>query len=98
MSIFVLAQSSDTAAGGAGSFIFPLVLAVGFLLLITLPQRRMRKRQAELQAGLEVGDVVRTVGGIRGTVIEIGDDTATIQIEEGRLVVERRAVSGKIEG
>lgn len=96
MSIYVLAQSTDTAAG-AGSFVFPLLLAVGLLILITLPQRRARKQQAALQSALEVGDLVRTVGGIRGTIIEMDDDTATISVEDGKLVVERRAVAGKVE-
>jgi len=98
MSIYVLAQSTDTATGGAGSFLFPLIIAAGLLILITLPQRRMKKQQARLQSDLAVGDAVRTIGGIRGTIIALDDDTATIQVEDGKLVVERRAVSAKVEG
>jgi preprotein translocase subunit YajC len=97
MSIYVLAQSSDTAAGGGLSSIFLLVLAVGVFFLITLPQRRMRKQQAAMQSTLEVGDSVRTIGGIRGTILSIDDDSATIQVEDGKLIVERRAIAGKIE-
>jgi preprotein translocase subunit YajC len=97
MSIYVLAQSTDTTAGSGLSSIFLLVLAAGVFLLITLPQRRMRKQQTQMQATLEVGDQVRTIGGIRGTIIAIDDDTATIQVEDGKLVLERRAISGKID-
>jgi preprotein translocase subunit YajC len=97
MSIYVLAQSSDTAAGGGLSSIFLLVLAAGVFFLITLPQRRMRKQQSQMQSTLDVGDNIRTIGGIRGTILEIDEDKATIQVEDGKLVVERRAISGKID-
>lgn len=95
MSMFVLAQDGATTGGGGFTAFLPLVLAIGFLFLITLPQRRMKKRQAALQAALQVGDEVRTAGGIRGRVIELDDDTAVIEVESGRLRVERRAISGK---
>ena len=98
MSIYVLAQSTDTTTGGGLISLLPLLLGVGLLILITLPQRRMRKQQAQLQSSLEVGDEVRTIGGIRGTVIALDDDTATVQVLDGKLLVERRAIAGKIGG
>lgn len=98
MLMYVLAQQTETTGSGGLTAFLPLLLAVGFLFLITLPQRRMRKQQAQLQQALEVGDQVRTAGGIRGRVISLEEETAVIEIESGRMVVERRAISGKIEG
>lgn len=91
----VLAQEATEGGGGLAAFL-PLLLAVGFLFLIMLPQRRMRKQQQQLQASLEVGDTVRTAGGIHGRVVEIDDATVVIEVESGRLRLERRAVSGKV--
>ena len=96
MTMYVLAQDATSTGSGFTAFL-PLLLAVGFLFLITLPQRRMRKQQAALQEALAVGDLVRTAGGIRGRVLALDSDTATIEIEDGRMIVERRAISGKIE-
>jgi preprotein translocase subunit YajC len=92
----VLAQESTETGGGLAAFL-PLLLAVGFLFLIMLPQRRMRKKQQELQTSLTVGDAVRTAGGIHGRIVEMDDSSVVIDVESGRLRVERRAISGKIE-
>jgi preprotein translocase YajC subunit len=95
MTMYLVAQETPTA-GGFGAFL-PLLLIVGLFFMITLPQRRMRKQQAALQESVAVGDLVRTAGGIRGRVISLDTDTATIEIESGQMVVERRAISAKIE-
>ena len=61
------------------------------------PSAGCASSRLQLQQALEVGDQVRTAGGIRGRVISLEEDTAVIEIESGRMVVERRAISGKIE-
>ena len=93
----VLAQEPTETGGGLAAFL-PILLAVGFLFLIMLPQRRMRKQQQQLQSSLQVGDSVRTAGGIHGRILELDEETALLEVESGRIRVERRAVSGKVEG
>ena len=92
----VLAQETTETGGGLAAFL-PILLAVGFLFLIMLPQRRMRKQQQQLQSSLVVGDAVRTAGGIHGRIVELDETTALLEVESGRIRVERRAVSGKVE-
>jgi preprotein translocase subunit YajC len=93
---FVLAETGATGGGGLTAFL-PLLLAVGFLFLITVPQRRMRKQAAALQESLSVGDKVRTAGGIHGRILSIDDGTVLIEVEVGTLRLERRAIAAKLE-
>lgn len=90
-------DATQTTGGGLTAFL-PLLLAVAFLFVITLPQRRMRKQQQALQQSLSVGDTVRTAGGIHGRILSIDEGTILIEVEQGKLRMERRAITGKIEG
>lgn len=86
----------QTNPSGLGAFL-PLILVAGLFLMLILPQRRMRKNQAQLQAALAVGEHVRTAGGIHGTIRELDDNTAVLEVESGRLRIERRAIVARIE-
>jgi preprotein translocase subunit YajC len=75
----------------------PLLLLVGlFWLLLIRPQRRRAAAQHALQDTLEVGDEVLTVGGVYGTIRELSDDDAMLEIAPGTLVkVDRRAIAAR---
>ena len=72
------------------------MLAV-FYFLILRPQRARMRAQQSLSASLAVGDRVQTIGGIQGVVRTLDDDTAVIEVEQGRIRVARRAISSKLE-
>ncbi len=93
MSVFYLAQTE----GGGINFLLPLLL-LGVLMyfLIIRPQRKRSRRQQELASSLEVGDQVRTIGGLLGVVVGLGDDWVLLGIEDGRIRVQRSAVAGRI--
>ena len=94
MSALVLAQ--ETAPSGFATF-FPLLLIAGIFLLMILPQRRARKAQQELQSSIEIGQRVRTAGGIHGTVTALDEATAIIEVESGTLRIERRAIVARLD-
>ncbi len=95
MSFVVFAQES-----GGGSQAFSLVLLAGmigvFYFLIIRPQRKRTKAQRELSGSLEVGQEVRTIGGIHGTVISSDDESVLLSVEEGRIRVSRRAIGSRV--
>ena len=94
MSFVVLAQESGGSAWG--SLIF-LGLMIGvFYFLIIRPQRNRAKAQKELSSSLEVGNEIRTIGGIHGRVLSLDDDSVLIAVEEGRLRVSRRAIGTRV--
>ncbi len=93
MNQFVLAaESSGGGAGGFTSLIFLGLMVVVFWLFIIRPQRQRTKKQQELIKSLEVGQEVRTIGGIHGKILSIDDNDVVLKVEEGRLRVTRRAI------
>ena len=96
----ILAQESSSNGGAGGLLSFLLIIGVlgGFCwFLIIRPQRRQMRRRQELVASVEVGDHVRTGGGIYGIVRRIDDQDAIIEVEDGGLLkVIRVAIVDKL--
>jgi len=78
--------AQDEAAEG-GSLLVPLLMIVGlfaiFYFLLIRPQRKRREQQTQLQASLDVGDEVVTIGGLYGTVAELDERTVILETSEG---------------
>lgn len=94
----VLAQDAATGSSSATSFIFLGLMVVVFYFFIIRPQRKRQRDQQELSASLEVGNEVRTIGGIHGRILSADDDSVLLQVEEGRIRVARRAIGAKVDG
>lgn len=91
MSQLVFAQEGS-GAGGFTSLIFLGLMVAVFWLFIIRPQRQRTKKQQALIQSLEVGQDVRTIGGIKGRILSIDDDEVVLKVEEGKLRVTRRAI------
>lgn len=100
-------ETTDTTAeqsGGTTNTILTIVMyavVIGglFYFLLIRPQRSRQKKEQEVQSSLAVGDEVRTIGGIYGTIeyFDQETDTAVLQVEGGgKLRVARRALAGKV--
>ena len=94
----VLAQDAATGSSSVTSFIFLGLMVVVFYFFIIRPQRKRQRDQQELSASLEVGNEVRTIGGIHGRILSADDDSVLLQVEEGRIRVARRAIGAKVDG
>ena len=95
----VLAAETDSSSGNsAASFLLPLVVLGGlFYVLLILPQRRRQKSMQQLRDAMEIGDEVRTVGGIYGRVTNITEGDIVIDVGGGTtLRVARRAVAERL--
>jgi preprotein translocase subunit YajC len=72
-------------------------MAAVFYFLLIRPQQRRTRAQRELTASIAVGDDVVTIGGIHGTVRELDDDEAILEIADGVEVrFLRSAISRKL--
>lgn len=105
LALAVAAGGCTTAAGegggglgSAGILIYLALFGAIIYFLMIRPQRRRTRQQQELNASLEVGDNVRTVGGLFGMVVGIADDHLVLALEEGRVRVSRSAIAGKVGG
>lgn len=94
--IHIFAQ--DAAAPFTLAALLPwVVLAAAFYFLFIRPQQNRNRRQQELMRSLEIGDLVRTAGGIYGVIVSIDETEVVIGVEEGRLRLARAAVQSRIE-
>jgi preprotein translocase subunit YajC len=96
----ILAQESD---GGTQSnplaFLLPLAILGGlFYVILILPQRRRMKQAQQMRDSIGVGDEVRTVGGIYGTVREEIGETFLLDLGAGTTIrIAKRAVAERME-
>ncbi len=82
-----------------GGLLFPLLILLLFIpiFLSGRKQRRQMQEMQQLQASLEVGDVVTTTSGLRGTVVDAEyEDTVDLEIADGVVTTwVRRAIATK---
>jgi preprotein translocase subunit YajC len=93
MTAAVIAQQS----GSNVTFLISLVLMVAiFYFLLIRPQQRRVRQQRQLVDSLRVGDEVITIGGMFGTILDMDDETITLDAGAGtRLKYLRQAVARK---
>lgn len=94
MSSVVFAQ--EATGPGWGSFVFLGLMIAVFYFLIIRPQRNRAKAQRELAESLVVGQEVRTIGGIHGSVVSIDESSVVLAVEDGRIRVSRRAIGARV--
>ena len=66
---------------------FILVLVVMYFLMIR-PQQKKQKEEQKMRNNLRVGDELTTIGGIKGRVVSIKDDTITIETGADRSKIQ----------
>lgn len=82
-------QSAPPQAGLL-NIIFLVVLLVLFYFLLIRPQQKRAKEHTKLVEGLQKGDEVMTEGGLMGRIIELSDNSVTLEISENVEVKMRR--------
>ena len=92
----IFAQTEST--GSIVGFLLPIAILGGlFYLLLVMPQRRRAKKAKELRDSISVGDEIRTIGGIYGTIRSEDDESFMIDLGGGSTMrISRRAVAERI--
>ena len=77
-------EGSEQVGGLMGTLMsfapFLVVLALMYFIMIR-PQQKKQKEEQKMRNNLRVGDELTTIGGIKGRVVAIKDDT--IMLESG---------------
>lgn len=91
------------AAGGAGGLLpagsesIVMLVAMGALMyfLMIRPQKKKQQEEAKLKESMKIGDTVVTIGGIRGKVTNMTEDSFEIETGSDKLRIEflRQALS-----
>ena len=80
-----------------GGYIFIIVILILMWFLLIRPQRRRQLESQRLLDSLSVGQEIVTAGGLYGTITELEEDEARVEIAEGIEVrVAKRAIAGVV--
>ena len=76
-------------AGGMGSSIIMIVVMLGFLYFVMIRPENKRKKEAEqTRNSVKNGDVITTIGGIVGTVVNVKEDKIVIETSADQVRIE----------
>ena len=94
MNTLYFTKLAANPVGGIVAFL-PMILMIAVLYFLMIrPQQKKQKEEAKMRANLRVGDELTTIGGIKGRVVAIKDDTVTIETSNDRtkIVFEKAAI------
>ena len=76
----------------------PIVVMIAiFYFLLYRPQKKQQNRRRAMLDSLKKGDQVITIGGIYGTIEEIGDKSLKLKIADGVVIeVVRSSVNANV--
>lgn len=82
-SVDATAAEGAAAGGGLGSSLIMIALMVlVFYFLLIRPQKKRDKEAKDMMAALKKGDKIVTIGGIRGTVAAVTDQTVFVKVDD----------------
>ncbi len=92
MQIFLTAGAQ--AANPLMGLALPVIFLVVFYFLVIRPQKKREKEISTMRDSLKVGDVITTIGGIKGKIVKIGEDEITLETgpDNAKLRLTRWAV------
>ena len=96
------AGGASGSSGGSGQLVttiitFGLVILI-FYFLIIRPQSKKQKETKRMLAEIKKGDKVVTIGGIRGTVQAVHDETVVVKVDDStKLEFSKSAVSQVVQ-
>lgn len=65
-----------------------IYIAIFFVIIyffMIRPDKKRRKQQEDMRNSLKAGDVITTIGGIIGTIVDLADDSIVIETSEDRV-------------
>ena len=74
--------------GNLGSLALPILFFGVLYFLMIVPNQRKQKKWQEMLSQLKSGDRVTTNGGIRGTILNVKDDTVVIRVQPDGVKLE----------
>lgn len=80
--------------GGLTSLLFPILIGAVLYFFMIRPQQRKTADAKSFRESLIKGSRVVTIGGLHGTLVEVGPETVLLEVERGqRLRFDRSAIA-----
>lgn len=74
------------------TFLPIILMFVIFYFLLIRPQQKKQKQVREMQASIEKGDEIITIGGLHGTIDAIDENVIVIECGSMKLTYDRAAI------
>jgi len=89
VTVLALWMQSAGAFGGIANLALPVIFFfVAMYFLMILPNQKKQKAWSQMLGAIKSGDRVTTTGGIRGTVLQVKDDTMILRIAPDNVKLE----------
>ncbi len=73
--------------------VLPLfIVLIVFYTILWVPQRRRNKKHANMLSELAIGNNVVTDSGIHGRIVAIDENTLTLVLKKGELVISKAKI------
>ena len=100
MTLVAAAFAAETAAmpaqqGSPFGLLLPILMVVVFYFLLIRPQSKKNKAIQKMVESLELGDEVKTIGGMMGTIKRMTDEFIALEVSDSVVInFQRTAVIG----
>ncbi len=74
--------------GNLGGLALPVLFFIVLYFLMIAPNQRKQKKWQEMLTQLKSGDQVTTNGGIRGTILNVKDETVVLRVQPDGVKLE----------
>jgi preprotein translocase subunit YajC len=89
--------ATDQGSGSGFISLLPIIAIVVLMyFLLIRPQNKRRREMQELQSQVGVGDEIQTTSGLYGTVVEMDDESVTLEASPGVKLRFARGAIGRV--
>jgi preprotein translocase subunit YajC len=71
-----------------------VIVLIVFYTILWVPQRRRNKKHANMLKNLKIGNNIITDSGIYGRIVSLNENTVTLVLKKGELVVSKAKIEG----
>jgi preprotein translocase subunit YajC len=71
-----------------------VIVLIVFYTILWVPQRRRNKKHANMLKDLKIGNNIITDSGIYGRIVSLNENTVTLVLKKGELVVSKSKIEG----
>lgn len=90
----ILLQAADGQSGLIGNLILIGGIALIFYFFMIRPQQKRQKDQRKFIDAVKKGDMVVTVGGMHGKIVDVEEDTIILEVDRGaKIKFEKSSIS-----
>ena len=76
-------------AGGMGGTVVMMAVMLGLMYFkLNRPENKRKKEAQEMRAALKAGDVITTIGGVTGTVVDVKENKFVLETGADRVRIE----------